>query len=716
MTGPISSAALGRGGPEPARAASCRSYVPCGGVLPGTCAGGLWDATHNERHRSWNKILSHSSRPVPETVPLEIYSSLHHTSSVSRNSVMTSPVSPNSVMKRGDMEVPCRWEVALVRESSEGQRRRAASVDYNALACARNRSASDASSSHEQCGRSSFQRQSTPCDDGNLRNRIRDLFGGGSLGPRSSSESPAGRNSKRRPSDPWSGRCEPAFGPGGISCRQRSTSSRRTESTALYNSPKRATSRSLPRERLGVETLLWGSSALPVDCPVPALFGETPTPRDYIQPRVGMARRASLPAKQESTEFITDPLIKGVAHNHQEDEARQEPSASNNQIAKRNPISLAEEQPVPTGPSKPYRGMNPPFDDDRQQSPRDVAVPGMSRKLNGSVNRGTIASEVNTYECSAGAVSAKQPYHSTTRPALYRYDCATVTPRKSIDCLRAESMEPPASSQQTVKQPKVPTRTTASVPESRATERSPSRTTRVVRGPASSTEARGPERSPVVAARPTKGSTISPEARATERSPATTTRATKDASIRADACATENSLAMTTSTTRGPTISAEARATERSPATTARATKDTSISAKACAMERSRAMTTGTTRGPIISAEACASEKSPAVSTRPTRGPNISAETRVTENTGDARGPTSSTEAHTTESSSAVSARDTKSPTIRAETRALERSPAVTTRTLRGPIISAEARSAGSSPVTATRAARGPVTPRACWR
>lgn len=573
--------------PAPAGKPRSRYYLASsGGVLPGACAGGLWDASQKERTRSWNKIDSDSSRHAPQP-------QLHSPSAPD-----TTTASRSSVMKRGDMEIPCQWERSLVREiSAEGERRRAASVDYHALASAQQRSSSGASSTaQEHRGRTSSRRQSAPC---NAANRFNLFSGGENLGLRSSSETPADRTFKRRPSDPWAGRCEPISG--GISDRQRSTSSRRTESTALYNSPQRTTGRSLPREGLAMESLLWGSSALPVDCPVPALFGETFTPRSYIQPRVGMqARRASLPAKPDSTQFITDPVIRSAAQHHQA-AARQEQSESAKAVAEignRNPITLAEEPPASTSTSKPYNGLIAPFDAVGQQSPRDVAIPGMSRKLNGAVNHHSPDSAIETHKFSAGVLSAKQPYHPSTRPALYRHDRDDpVMTRKNIDCLRAESMELPSSSRSSVKRPKVRTGMTSSSIKPCATERSPATTTRSSRVQSIGSEARAGERSPATT---TRGLNISAKARATERSPAVTTRAT-----------------------RGPTISAEARATERSPATTSRATKGpaTATGAEARATERSPSLTSRASRGPSISAEPRDAVSSPATSTRSARGP-----------------------------------------------------------------------------------------------
>lgn len=574
-----------------------------GGVLPGACAGGLWDAAQKERTSSWNKAKTCWD------VPQEIPQPQRHSPSPD-----TKIASRSSIMKRGDMEIPCQWDRALVREmSAEGQRGRAVSIDYHALAGAQQRSSSDASSTaQEHRGRTSSRRQAAPCSSN--ANRFNLFSSGENPSPRSSSETPPKRTAQRRPSDPWAGREVPISG--GISDRQRSTSSRTTTSTALYNSPLRTTRRSLPREGGVMEALLWGSSALPLESPVPAVFGETITPRSYIQPRVGMhAHGAELPPKKDSTEshdFMTDPLI-GSAANHQKVSRNpithaEEPPASTglaqqeqpesaktvSEIRSRNPITLAEEPPASPGTSKPYNGLaeSAPFGESRQQqqSPRDVVIPGMSVKLNGAINHHTKDPAIEAHMFLAGVLSDRQPYHPSTRPALYRQDRdEPLGLRKSIDSWRAESMEPPPSpSRSSVKRPKATqARTgviiTSSVKAS-ATERSPATTTRSARVPAS---------------------------------PATTSRSTYTS---AKAPATERSPAVPTHATRDPTIGAEAHATERSPATTSRATKDpaTAIGAEECAAERSPSPTSRAARGARITAEPGAS---PGTTTRSARGP-----------------------------------------------------------------------------------------------
>eukprot|EP00931_Biecheleriopsis_adriatica_P048689 TRINITY_DN28143_c0_g1_i1.p1 TRINITY_DN28143_c0_g1~~TRINITY_DN28143_c0_g1_i1.p1 ORF type:complete len:605 (+),score=41.65 TRINITY_DN28143_c0_g1_i1:160-1974(+) len=421
------------------------------GVLPGNWSDCLWASSTSERSSFWGKLGSpRGEKGSKPTTPRQRIPSCNST-----------PEGGFRSLRRGDMEVPSRWDVAL---SSDELRQRASSMDDFR---ARERSDSVTSQTRRRAsfpGTGKPARSTSQCCD--TRARSRSLCSAGSYarersnsvlstgsasGDQAGSETPVGRPVVALShfcSDPWAGRFEPIEG--GISDRRRRAPSITTQSTALYNSPRprsRSTaSAAQPVEdsaklgeqndglAAGVQHLLWGSSAFEV----PELFCETRTPRG--SPMSSSARaRANLRTQRDKAapcqpEQVADNVCAAPA-------SSQRGRANTCDAMTVQAAMTAVEPAVARHPRHDRFSLVPPFGSDTQASSGVAAVPGLFRRSrsNGQDTAETASAEQSRPArgsgTAAGASGCAQVYHPSRAPAFTRRDPPGTRPRQPFTSL-----------------------------------------------------------------------------------------------------------------------------------------------------------------------------------------------------------------------------------------------------------------------------------------
>jgi len=372
---------------------SCRS-INTEGVLPGIGIGSLWDAGHNERNSCWGKVNAIVSPRPAYRLPLASESKID--------------VIRPAGLRRGDMEVPARWEYVLNKDRASSERR-----------CSSERGAAKERS-----------------------DSVRSWHAG-----RRAAASRERRGSAE--SDPWAGIVKPI--PEAIFKGTSIT----TDSTVFFNSPRLGEGklrrdlvndkRSETSHKSGLENLLWGSAALGVESCVPDLFSDR-TPGTSPRARARTALRAQKTnLSEQKEECVRHSQLQAPYGWTQSIERRQTKVVD---VTKQAPYAHHTEVKPPTESVSLQENGQLPYASDEQPPSPTLSLPGTSRRLRSPLSPRydePARLEASFAEClpsdpaeaaevrgAAAGVGPQQDqyHHKSRRPALQRRDPPITRPRQ----------------------------------------------------------------------------------------------------------------------------------------------------------------------------------------------------------------------------------------------------------------------------------------------
>mmetsp|Transcript_71308 Transcript_71308/g.126010 ORF Transcript_71308/g.126010 Transcript_71308/m.126010 type:complete len:508 (+) Transcript_71308:111-1634(+) len=407
---------------------SCRNVACTEGVLPGMGIGSPWDAAHNERNSCWGKPNASSPRP---------------TSRPPRQSEATVEVLRPAGMKRGDMEMPSRWETLLIQDrASSEERRRGCSSDSRRFSVAKERSDS-VKSWHAGSQRT---HRAAPLSSRIQRRECLQEVQSSTAKERFVSSKAAFRYH----SDPWAGIQKPI--PEAIFKGTSIT----TDSTVLFSSPRlgeRRIRRELASDKLFengnkhvFENLLWGSASLGAEACVPDLFSDSGTPTTSPTARTKAVLRTQ---KANLTEQLK-PEIQPMPHSQLQAPyayvAPVQRKAEVVDVSQHAPYRYSDKVNEPTESVSLQDSCQLPYASDEQPPSPTLSLPGTSRRLRSPLSpRSDDAdpfqpdsampsdpAEVAEMRGSAAGVGPQQDqyHHKSRRPALFRRDPAITRPRQ----------------------------------------------------------------------------------------------------------------------------------------------------------------------------------------------------------------------------------------------------------------------------------------------